>query len=168
MKRVIGLVCMGLLVLASSGCGSKADSLTTDAIANTNNLAEAFETGAPSSRVEEIYKRQDETKKRMEELRLSEDEKKQLLEKHKAAIEPATERLMDAIKKRSIKETNDLADAYKNNATSEKKKEIADARDELKKRLDELKLSDDQKKNLDEKFKKEVAEAEERLKNAMQ
>jgi hypothetical protein len=92
----IGL-CMLLATLG--GCGSSADRLVREQIGLLEELADAYESGAPQSTIDEIKKAMAENDKKLDELKLSEDAKRKALLPYKAAMDRATERINAAMKR---------------------------------------------------------------------
>jgi peptidoglycan hydrolase CwlO-like protein len=87
------------IMIATSGCGSSADSLINDMIRCMNEMADPMEKSAPKEKLDQIKSRMEDIDKKMKALNLSEDEKKKLMEKHKDALEKAGKRMAEAMMK---------------------------------------------------------------------
>jgi division protein CdvB (Snf7/Vps24/ESCRT-III family) len=85
-------------LLASAGCGGKADGLVKDMITDMNTLADAMEKG-DGAKIKECQERMQATTKKLEDLKLSEDEMKKLMEKHKEELDKAGQRMAQAMNK---------------------------------------------------------------------
>jgi hypothetical protein len=87
-----------VVLMAVSGCGSSADSLMKDMIADMNALADLLEKG-DEARINDAKKRLEETGKKLDALKLSEEDKKKLQEKYKPEMEKAASRMMGGMMK---------------------------------------------------------------------
>jgi hypothetical protein len=96
MRNAIFVGCALVALVAVTGCGSSPDSLVKDQIKAMDEMADALESNAPESKVEEIKKKMEDINKKLEALKLSDEDKKKLLEKHKAEFEKAGTRLAKA------------------------------------------------------------------------
>ena len=92
MKR-FQLLCFSIFILAVSGCGSNPDSLIKEQIKNVNELASALENDAPQAELDKLQDRIKALEKKLEALDLSTSENRELLERHKAELVPAMQRL---------------------------------------------------------------------------
>jgi hypothetical protein len=93
---------VGLLLLLGmlAGCGTSADRLVREQIGLLEELADAYENGAPQSKIDEIKKEMVENDKKLEELKLSEDAKRKALLPYKDAMDRANQRI-EAARKRA-------------------------------------------------------------------
>ena len=97
MKNAFVLGSLFALVTCFAGCGSSAESMLKQQIAQLNELAEAIENDAPESEIEAIKERMEATAKKMKELEVSEAEQKRLQEKYEDDLKQAGERLGKAM-----------------------------------------------------------------------
>jgi hypothetical protein len=102
MKRLV-IVCCCVSALAISGCGSSPDALVKEQIQVVNELATALENNAPQAKLDELQDRNNKLNKQFEALNLSTADKRQLLERHKAELEPAMARLQKAMMAKAMK-----------------------------------------------------------------
>src|SRR5262245_31033895 len=98
LRRSLCLAAAAALVTA--GCGGGADSLMKDMISDMNALADAVEKNESEAKVKEIQDRMQATTKKLDDLKLSDDDKKKLIEKHKAELEKAGQRMAGAMAKK--------------------------------------------------------------------
>jgi hypothetical protein len=97
----IGLfILLGLL----SGCGAPVDRLVKEQIGLLNELADAYENGAPQSKIDEIKQALDENDEKIKELKLPNDAKRRIKRDYDGQLRQALKRITEARKKAGIKE----------------------------------------------------------------
>lgn len=103
--RILALTA-GLFILlgAVSGCGSAPDRLVQEQIGLLNELADAYENGAPQSKIDEIRQALDENDKKIEELKLSDNAKRRIKRDYDPQVRRALERIEAARKRAGIRE----------------------------------------------------------------
>jgi hypothetical protein len=98
LRRTLCLAAAAAL-LATAGCGGKADGLVKDLIADQYAYADAMDAG-DEVKMKECEERMKATTKKFDDLKLSEDEKKKLKEKYKEELEKANMRMYQATVKK--------------------------------------------------------------------
>jgi hypothetical protein len=96
MKRLALTIGFCILLGTIAGCGSKADRLVKEQIGLLNELAGAYDSGAPQSRIDEIKQALDENDKMIEDLKLSDDAKRRIKREYDAELRQALKRITDA------------------------------------------------------------------------
>jgi hypothetical protein len=96
MKRVIVFGAVGFVLVAVSGCGGP-DSLMKEYISHMNDLAASVEKKEPADKQKAIADKMKAVGEKLEKLNLNEEQKKKLVEKHKADLEAASQRLAKAM-----------------------------------------------------------------------
>jgi hypothetical protein len=97
--RIRALLLVSLTVIVTlPGCGTSADRLVERQIMLLEEMADAYEKGAPQETIDEIKKTMAENDKKLDELKMTEDAKRKLILKHKADLDRAEERVRAAMK----------------------------------------------------------------------
>jgi hypothetical protein len=96
----------GLFILLGlvSGCGATSDRLVKEQIGLLNELADAYESGAPQSRIDEIKQALDENDEKIKELKLPDEAKRRIKRDYDADVRKALKRIEEARKRAGIKE----------------------------------------------------------------
>ena len=89
---IMTLLLVGLVPLA--GCGSKAESLLKQQVADMNRLADAIESGKSQAVIDEVAKSMAATMEELDSLKLSSEEKAKLGNKYAQELMQASKRLM--------------------------------------------------------------------------
>jgi hypothetical protein len=85
-----------------SGCGTPVDRLVKEQIGLLNELADAYESGAPPSRIDEIKQALDENDEKIKELKLPDEAKRRIKRDYDADVRRALKRITEARKRAGI------------------------------------------------------------------
>jgi hypothetical protein len=97
MKKFLLVACGLVLIAGVSGCGSSADSLWKDQIKLMNELADALESGAAQSKIDDIGKKIKDNDEKLKALKLSDTDRRKLLVKYKDDMAKASKRVLAAV-----------------------------------------------------------------------
>ncbi len=96
MYKVLCGSILAVFLVSLCGCGASGDALAKQQIAELNELADAFESGAEEAKIDEISERMEKTGKAFDELGLSDAQKKELDEKYATEMIKAQARIKKA------------------------------------------------------------------------
>ncbi len=96
MYKVLCCSILAVFLVSLCGCGASGDALAKQRIADLNELADAFESGAEEAKIDEISERMEKTGKAFDELGLSDAQKKELDEKYATEMIKALARVTKA------------------------------------------------------------------------
>jgi hypothetical protein len=96
MRRLALTVGLSSLLVLLGGCGNNADERMEKEIAILQELADAYESDAPQSKIDEITKRLSDNHHELDAMKLAKGDKKRLLERYEEELDRVRQRLAEA------------------------------------------------------------------------